>query len=65
MFEHAAFADDVAYAFGADDLVFPDVLEGKGEAGVFPLDDADLSEGAAADDAQEAEVVEAHWKISQ
>lgn len=39
-------------------FIFADVLEGKGEAGVFALDDADLAKGAFSDDAQEAKVVE-------
>jgi hypothetical protein len=43
---------------GALTLILPDVLESKGETGVFPLDDADLAKGALADDAQQAEVVE-------
>jgi hypothetical protein len=41
-------------------FVFAYVLERKGEAGVFALDDAHLAEGALSDDAQQAEVVEVH-----
>jgi len=36
------------------------VLEGEREAGILSLDNAHLSEGALADDAQQAEVVEVH-----
>jgi hypothetical protein len=36
---------------GALTFILPDVLESKGEAGVFPLDDADLAEGSLADNA--------------
>ena len=42
-------------------LILPDVLEGKGQAGVLPLDDADLAEGSLADYTQQPEVVEIHW----
>jgi hypothetical protein len=41
-------------------FVFAYILERKGEAGVFALDDAHLAEGALSDDAQQAEVVEVH-----
>jgi hypothetical protein len=37
------------------------VFEGKGEARVFALDDADFAKGAFADYAQQAEVVEVDW----
>lgn len=41
-------------------LILPDVLEGKSQAGVLALDDANLAEGSLADDAQQAEVIEVH-----
>jgi hypothetical protein len=41
-------------------FVFAYVLERKGEAGVFALDNAHLAKGALSDDAQQAEVVEVH-----
>jgi hypothetical protein len=43
-------------------FIFPYVLERKCEAGVFPLDDAHLAEGALANDPQQSEVVEVHCK---
>lgn len=39
-------------------FIFADILECKGQAGIFALDNADLAKGAFAHDAQEAEVVE-------
>jgi len=41
-------------------LIFANVLEGKGQAGVSSLDDADLAKGAFADDSKKAEVIEVH-----
>lgn len=41
-------------------FIFADVLEGKCQVGVFALDDAHLSEGASADDTQEAEMIEVY-----
>lgn len=41
-------------------FIFPYVLEGECEARVLSLDDADLTEGALAYDAQQAEVIEVH-----
>lgn len=31
-------------------FIFPDILQSKGQVRVFSLDDADLTEGASADD---------------
>lgn len=45
---------------GRRTFIFADVFEGKGQASVLALDDADLAEGAAAYHPQEAEVVEVH-----
>ena len=45
-------------AEGGATFVLADVLEGKREAGVFALDDADLAKRALADDTEQAEVVE-------
>ena len=42
-------------------FIFSYILERKGEARVFSLDDAHLSECALAHDAQQAEVVEVDW----
>ena len=42
-------------------LILSDVLEGKGQAGVLALDDADLAKGSLADDTQQAKVIEVHW----
>ena len=39
-------------------FIFPYVLEGECEAGVFSLDNADLAKGAFAHDSQQAKVVE-------
>jgi hypothetical protein len=39
-------------------LIFPDVLEREGQAGVLALDDAHLAKGTFADDSQQPEVVE-------
>jgi hypothetical protein len=39
-------------------FVLADILEGECEACIFPLDDADLSERAFSDHAEEAEMVE-------
>lgn len=33
-------------------FIFADVLEGKGEASVFSLDDSDLAKSTSADDSQ-------------
>ena len=46
------------FGWGWRTLIFANVLEGKREARVLALDDADLAKGALADDAQQAEVVE-------
>jgi hypothetical protein len=43
-------------------FIFPYVLERKREAGVFPLDDAHLAEGALANNSQQSEVVEVHFR---
>lgn len=43
-------------------FIFADVLEGKCQVGVFALDDAHLSEGASADDTQEAEMIEVYCR---
>lgn len=56
--KHSALADDVAHAFRSHDLILADVLEGKGQARVLALHNPHLAEGALADDAQQAEVVE-------
>jgi hypothetical protein len=47
---------------GALTLILSDVLEGKGQAGILSLDDADLAEGALADYTQQPEVVEVDWE---
>lgn len=41
-------------------FIFADVLKGKCQVGVFALDDTHLSEGASADDTQEAEMIEVY-----
>lgn len=43
-------------------FIFPYVFQSKGQAGVLALDDANLSEGASADDTQESEMVEVHYR---
>ena len=43
-------------------LVFANILEGKRQAGVFALDDANLAKCAPADNPQKTKVVEADWK---
>lgn len=48
---------------GALTLILSDVLEGKGQAGILSLDDADLAEGALADYTQQPEVVEVDWEM--
>lgn len=41
-------------------FIFSNVLEGKREACIFPLDDSNLSKGSFANNAEETEVVEVH-----
>lgn len=43
-------------------FIFSYVLERKGEAGVFALDNAHFAKGSFADDSQQAEVVEVHCR---
>lgn len=45
---------------GRRTFIFANVFECKGQTSVFALDDADLSEGAATNHAQEAKVVQVH-----
>lgn len=42
-------------------LLLANIFEGKCQACVFPLDNANLSKGAFSDHAKEAEVVEVDW----
>lgn len=44
-------------------FIFPYVLERKGEASIFALNDAHFAKGALADDAQQPEVVEVHCVV--
>ena len=63
--EHAPLSNDVANTLGAYHFIFPDVLERKSEARVFPLDDAHLAECALANNSQQSEVVEVYcWGVS-
>jgi len=39
-------------------FIFPDILESKGQACIFPLDDPHLPEGTLSHHSQEAEMVE-------
>nr|POE64799.1 hypothetical protein CFP56_76310 [Quercus suber] len=58
VFEHASLADDVPHALRPYDLIFADVFEGEGEAGVLAFHDTHLPEGSLADDTEQTEMVE-------
>jgi len=60
MLQHPAFANDIPHALGAHNLIFADVLQSKGEAAVFPLNNANFAESAFADNAKKSEVIEIH-----
>jgi len=46
-------------------FIFSDVLQCEGQAGIFPLDDADLAEGASSDDPKKLEMIQVHCPQSQ
>jgi len=43
-------------------LIFANVLQGKGQASIFPLDNSDLSKSTLSDNPQEPKVIEIHYK---
>ena len=45
-------------------LIFPYVFEGKGQASVLALDDANLPEGSFAHNPQKSEVIEVHCRCN-
>jgi len=49
-------------ARGGHTFILSDVLEGKRQSGIFPLDNSYFAESAAADDTKQSEVVEVHWQ---
>ena len=58
MFQHAAFANDVAHALRSYHLILAYIFERKRQACVLALHDAHFAKRALADDTKEAEVVE-------
>jgi hypothetical protein len=44
-------------------LIFPDILQSEGQAGVLPLDDPNLPKGAFPHDPQQSKMIEVHWRV--
>jgi hypothetical protein len=43
-------------------FIFSDILEGEGQVRVLSLNNSDLAKGTSADDSQEAEMIQVHYK---
>ena len=52
------FGDEVWEGVESSTFILAYILEGKGQAGILPLDDAHLAKGTLADDPEESKVIE-------
>jgi alpha-acetolactate decarboxylase len=43
-------------------FIFTDIFEGKGQVRILPLNNSHLSKGTSADDSQQAEMIQVHYK---